>query len=34
MLIEKECKVCGKAFYVPYRRKDTAKYCSIEIIAW
>lgn len=30
MLIEKECKVCGKAFYVPYRRKNTAKYCSIE----
>jgi len=28
MLLEKTCPICGKMFMVPFRRKDTAKYCS------
>ena len=30
MLVEKVCKICGKTFNVPYGRRNTAKYCSIE----
>lgn len=28
--INKICKACGKEFYVPNYRKDTAKFCSLQ----
>lgn len=29
-MVEKQCEVCGKAFFVPIWRKDKARFCSQE----